>query len=450
MRFLSRSLMGLFLTFLTIALLFLAVFQLWQAVEARRSGGGPARGPAEQVYSARLIPLVPGVIQPQMQVFGQVQSRRQLQLRAGASGRIVQLDPALQEGGTVVAGQLLARIDPAAAQAALDSRQAERDDAQGVLEDARRAVGIAAEDLAAAERQAQLRQAAVARQEQLAGRGLGTSLDRETAELAASTAEQAVISRRAVLADAESAVTAARNALRRAEIALSEARRALADTEMRAGFDGRATTVTAVEGGLVSVNEQLALIIDPRALEIRIPLSLAQFARLTGDGGALQDHTVTVTLEGSAGQLEARAQLDRAAASVAEGGSGRVVYARVTEGGEALRPGDFVTARIAEPAVADAAVIPAAAIGTDGTVLVADDEGRLSATLITVLRRQADDVIVAVPAALAGARIVAERAPQLGTGIRVRNASAGEAQGQAGATRGPEQQARRTGSDGRG
>ncbi|WP_052649999.1 hypothetical protein [Paracoccus sp. PAMC 22219] len=174
MRFLSRSLLGLFLTFLTLALLLLAAGLMWRAMTP--DGDGPAvRAPAEQVYAARLMTVAPGVVQPQMQVFGQVRSRRELQLRAGAGGRIVQLDPALQEGGTVVAGQLLARIDPSAAQAALDSSQAERADAQGVLEDARRRVDISAQDVTAAERQAELRAAAVTRQEQLAERALASA-----------------------------------------------------------------------------------------------------------------------------------------------------------------------------------------------------------------------------------------------------------------------------------
>lgn len=447
MRFLTRSLMGLFLTFLTIALLFLAVFQLWQAVDARRGGEAPSRGPSEQVYAARIITLTPQPIQPQMQVFGQVQSRRQLQLRAGSAGRIVMLDPALQEGGTVRAGQLLVRIDPSAAQAALESRQAERDDAQATLEDARRTVTIAAEDLAAAERQATLREGAVTRQVELSGRGLGTSADRETAELAASTAEQAVISRRAALANAESAVTAARNALRRAEITLSEARRALADTELRAGFDGRVTAVTAVEGGLVGMNEQLALIIDPNALEVQIPLSLDQFSRLVGDGGSLQDHAVTVALDSGGGRLTAEGRLERSAASVAEGGAGRVVYARLTQGGDALRPGDFVTVTIAEPVIPDAARIPAAAVGADSALLVLAEDDRLTSVPVTVLRRQGDDVIVSVPAALEGARIVAERAPQLGIGIQVRDAAEDEADRSEAR---PEQQVRRESGESRG
>lgn len=423
MRFLSRSLLGLFLFFLTLALLFLAGFQLWQAVAVRNTDAGPMRPSVEQAYAARLLTVTPDTLTPRMAVFGQVLSRRELQLRAGASGRLVHLDPSLQEGGTVTSGQLLARIDPSAAQAALESRQAERDDAQGTLADTQRRVTIAAEDLAAAERQAELREAAVTRQDQLAERGLGTSLDRETALLAASTAQQAVIASRATLADAESAVTAARNALRRAEIALTEARRDLADTEIRAGFDGRVTDVSVVEGGLVTLNEQLATIVDPDALEVRIPLSLDQFARLLDPSGRLGHHEVSVTLDGSAGELSAGAQLDRAAASVAEGSAGRVVFARITEGGAALRPGDFVRIHIAEPPVGPAALIPAAALGADGTVLVAGAEDRLSATPVRVMRRQGDDVIIAVPDDIAGARIVAERAPQLGTGIRVRDIS---------------------------
>ena len=342
MRFLFRSLSGLFITFLTFGLLFVAGFQLFQAMSSRGSGG-MAREGQEQVYTARLLTVAPGVVQPVMQVFGTVESRRRLQLRSGAAGQIVYLDPAMQEGGQVRQGQLLVRVDPSAAQAALDNQLAARDDAQASLADAERNVQVATDDLAAAERQTELRRAALIRQESLADRGLGTSADRETAELAVSTAEQAVIAGRSALAAAESAVTAAQNALRRAEIDLSESRRELADTEIRAGFAGRVTSVTAVEGGLVSLNEQLAEIIDPASLEVQVPLSLDQYARLLTENGRLQDLPATVVLDGSAGRLTSRARLDRAAASVAEGSAGRIAYARILSDSDVLRPGDFVS-----------------------------------------------------------------------------------------------------------
>ncbi|MDO5704730.1 MAG: HlyD family efflux transporter periplasmic adaptor subunit [Paracoccus sp. (in: a-proteobacteria)] len=424
MRFLIRSLGGLAIAALTFALLFLAGFQLWQALESRRAGPGGGRPAAEQVFTARLMTVTAQVQTPVIELFGTVQARRSLQLRAQAAGRIVQLDPAMHEGSRVAQGQFLLRIDQAPAQARVAVAEAARESAQAVLSEAQNAVGIARDDLTAAEEQAALRRAAVARQEQLAGRGLGTSAEAETVRLAASGANQAVLSRRSALASAEAAVDTAAIGLRRAEIDLSEARRELDQTTLSAGFDGQITNVAVVEGGLVSMNEQLAELIDPAALEVQIMLSLDQFARLSAAPEGLTGTPVQVVLDGSAGQIAVPAVLDRAAASVAPGSAGRTVFARIEGSESGLRPGDFVTALIAEPPLTDAAAIPAAALGGDGTVLVADETGRLSAVVVQVLRRQGDQVLIVVPAGLEGARIVAERAPQLGTGILVRDAAA--------------------------
>lgn len=424
MRFLLRSLGGLFITALTLGLLALGGFQIWQALEARRAGGPAARPVEEQVFTVRLLTLQGTSVDPVMQVFGTVQSRRRLELRAGASGRITFLDPAMHEGGQVEAGQLLIQIDPAEAQAALDTQLAAQAEARAAQDDAIRAVTIAQGDLAAAQAQAELRDAAVQRQRDLAARRLGTSSEREAAELAASSAAQAVLSRQSALSMAESAVATAEITLARADIALSEARRALDLTQIKASFAGRVTAVTAVEGGLVSANEQLAEVIDPTALEVQIPLSLQQYSRLVAGNAALDGTPVQVVLDGSAGRIAVPARLDRAAASVAEGAAGRTVFAALDQADPRLRPGDFVTVEIDEPVLADAALIPAAAVGADAAVLVADAEGRLSVHPVNVLRRQGDQVVIAVTPDLKGARIVAERAPQLGAGILVRDSSA--------------------------
>ena len=424
MRFLFRSLTGLFITALTVGLLTLAAAQLWQALETRRAGPGAARPAVEQVYTTRLMTVTPVTVAPVMQVFGTIRSRRELQLRAGAPGRIMTLDPDMHEGGQVTAGQVLAEIDPADAVAARDTAAAARNDAVAAVTDARSAVDIARDDLAAAEEQAVLRREALERQRQLAERNLGTRTERESAELAVSAADQAVLSRRSALANAESAVASAESALARAEIALTQADRAVADTRVIAGFDGRLTQITAVQGALVGQNEQIGLLIDPDALEVQIPLSLDQFARLVAGKAALDGTPVSVVLDGSAGRITAAATLDRAAASVAEGEAGRTVYAAFDAADARLRPGDFVTVEIAEPALTDAAVIPSSAVGADGAVLVLGGDDRLTALRVDVLRRQGDDMVIAVPEDLAGAQIVAERAPQLGAGIRVRDSAA--------------------------
>ncbi|MDO5527838.1 MAG: HlyD family efflux transporter periplasmic adaptor subunit [Paracoccus sp. (in: a-proteobacteria)] len=434
MKFLVRTLTGLVVAALTAGLLVLAVFQIWQAAQERASRSGPARQAQEMVYTASLLRIEPQELTPRLDVYGTVQARRRLELRAGSGGQIIWMAPELHEGGQVRQGQLLLRLDPASAEAARDTQRAALADARQNALDAEAMIDIARDDLAAAEAQARLRADALRRQQDLGARGLGTSAEREAAALAVSSADQAVLSRRSALAQAESAVGASGSALQRAEIALREAERALADTEIRAGFAGRVTEVAAVEGGLVSANEQLAQIIDPASLEVMLPLSLDQYSRLAG-AGLERAEALLIAAPGTA---PIPARLDRAAASVAEGGAGRTVFADIGAGGEMLRPGDFVLVQITEPPVSGAALVPAAAIGGDGAVLVAAEDGRLSAHGVEVLHRQGNEVIIAVPPALAGARIVAERAPQLGTGIRVREpgAPAEERGGREGGERG--------------
>jgi hypothetical protein len=79
----------------------------------------------------------------------------------------------------------------------------------------RRALELAVEDVAAARRQAELRARALARQADLLDRGVGSAAAVEDAELAAATAEQAVLSRRQAEAQAEARATDAETALER-------------------------------------------------------------------------------------------------------------------------------------------------------------------------------------------------------------------------------------------
>jgi hypothetical protein len=112
---------------------------------------------------------------------------------------------------------------------------------------------------------------------------------------------------------------------------------------------------------------------------------------------------------------------------------GRLVYARLDDA-EGLKPGDFVSVAVAEPALDDVLRLPATALGTDGMVLALDAEGRLEALAVTLLRRQGDDVLLRAPPGappLDGRQIVAQRSPLLGPGIKARalgTAPGGEAE----------------------
>ncbi|NJM83313.1 MAG: efflux transporter periplasmic adaptor subunit, partial [Tabrizicola sp.] len=265
---------------------------------------------------------------------------------------------------------------------------------------------------------AELQVQALARQKDLAARGVGSSQAVETAELQVSAAGQAVLSRRQALASAEARIDQGDVAVTRARIALTEAERALAETEITAEFSGRLDGVTGMRGALVGANEVLGRIVDPDALDVTMRLSTAQFAVLARDDGTLPDLPVRAVLAAGGAEIEAPGQLTRVGALVGEGQTGRLVYV-VLDTAPGLRPGDFVTVHVEEPPLADAAMVPATSVGANQSVLVLAAEDRLEERQVEVLRRQGDAVIIAV-GDLAGREIVAERSALLGAGIRIR------------------------------
>ncbi|KAF0675971.1 efflux RND transporter periplasmic adaptor subunit [Profundibacterium mesophilum] len=434
MRFLGRSLTGLILLSATLGLLALAGGTILGAMGDRSGGGGGAgRAAREQIFTARVVTALPERITPRIVTYGEVRSRRRLELRAAAPGAVSQIGPGVVEGGSVAQGELLFRIDPAAAQTALDLAQADLSDAQAELREARGAVELARGELASAEAQEALRSRASARQEDLRGRGVGTEAAVEAADLAAAAARQAVLARRQALAQAEARIDQASGLVARRTITVRETERSLAETEIRAAFDGVLTEVDPVVGRLVSANERLAELIDPEALEIAFTVSTLQYTRLLGPGGTLPSAPVTARIELGDGELTARGRIDRESAAVGAGQTGRRLFARLGAA-PGFRPGDFVTVIIEEPALAGAMRLPAAALDSNGAVLVLGAGDRLEAQDVTVLRREGEQVIIdAEP--ITGREIVGTRTPMLGAGIAIRPQRAGgdAEQGEAGA-----------------
>jgi multidrug efflux pump subunit AcrA (membrane-fusion protein) len=427
MRFFGRAMSGLFLAALTLAILGLAVWVIAAAVQERMAGGGPPRPADERVVSANVVPVEAGRIIPVLTAYGEVRAVRTLELRAPMGGRVAELSADFADGAVVAAGAVLLRLDPAEAQAARDLAAAALAEAEARAREADRALLLAQDDLAQAEAQLALRQAAVQRQKDIAARGAGSAAAVETSELAAAQAEQAVLGSRSALAQAEAGVDQAVIAVSRARIGLAEAERILGDTVIRAAFGGRLDAVApVVVGGQVNGNEVLGRVIDPKALEVRFRLSTAQFARLLDSEGSVIPAPVSVRLEVAGAEIAATGRIVRAGASGAEAGGGRVVHAAL-DGAAGLRPGDFVTVAVEEPALEGVADLPATAVDAAGRVLALGAEERLDEVAVEVLRRQGDRVIVA-PGALVGREVVAERSPLLGAGIKVRPVRAGVAE----------------------
>ncbi|GLO71793.1 hypothetical protein MACH17_33100 [Phaeobacter inhibens] len=418
MRFLRQTVIGVFLAALTAALLLLAVQMVLSAIQTRMGEERRAPPARERVFAVNVVRAELGAVQPVLTAFGRIESRRRLELRTAAAGRVVQLAPGFEDGGDVTAGSVLVQIDPADAQAALQRAEADMMDAEAETREARRGLALAQDELSAAEDQATLRARALDRQQNLETRGVGSAATVEVAELAAAQARQAVISRRQALSLAEARIDQAVTRLARAQIALDEARRNLDDTTITAAFDGTLQSVNLVEGRLVSANEKLADLVDPAQLDVAFRVSTVQYARLLDAAGQLLSAPVEVTLDATGAGLKASGVVVRDSGDAGEGLAGRLIYARLNPA-LGFKPGDFVTVEVEEPVVSDVARLPASALGSDGTVLVLGEDDRLQALDVTLVRRQGDDVLLR-GTGLEGREVVTGRTPLLGAGIKVR------------------------------
>ena len=418
MRFLRQSLLGVFLASLTLALLLYAGQMVVQAVQARLSDERPAPPPRERIFAVNVVMATPETVAPELPAFGQIQSRRTLELRTAMRGRVIELAENFEEGGSVSAGQLLVQIDQVDARAALDRTKADLQDAEAETRDAARTLVLARDELAASQEQADLRQRAFQRQLDLQERGVGTAAAAEAAELTAASARQSVLSRGQALAQAEARVDQAATRLARARIAVTTAERDLNETTVHAAFDGILREVTLVEGRLVSANEKLAELVDSKALEVAFRVSTAQYARLLDESGDLIGAPVTVSLDVTGADLTASGRISRDSGAAGEGQSGRLIYARL-DAAPGFKPGDFVTVSVREPEVRNVVRVPASAMDAARTVLVVGPEDRLQSLDVELVRRQGDDVLIR-GAGLAGREIVVGRTPLLGAGIRVR------------------------------
>ncbi|QFT57540.1 Multidrug export protein AcrE precursor [Sulfitobacter sp. THAF37] len=417
MRFLRQSMIGLFLAAATLGLLVFAVYMVGTALQERLASETKAPPARERVFSVNVLVPELADIAPVIETFGEVQSRRLLELRTAVAGRVVELAENFENGGAVDAGQALVRLDPSDARAAVERAQSDIADAEAEQRDAQRALLLARDSLAAAEDQAALRDRAFERQQDLDRRGVSTATATETAELAASTARLAVISSRQAAATAEARVDQAATGLQRARIALAEAERRLADTTIEAPFSGTLSSTSVVAGRLVSANEQLAQLIDPDDLEVSFRLSTAQYARLLDGQGDLIRADVTATLDVAGVDLTARGRISRASAAAGEGATGRLIFAAL-EDAAGFKTGDFVTVQVQEPVVRDVVRVPASAMDAGDSLLVLGPDNRLEQVSVDVLRRQGDDVLVRGP--IQGRQVVRERSPLLGAGIAVR------------------------------
>ena len=109
----SRSLFGLAIGGISLAMLLAAGGEVYRAYQDAGFAESNVRTPRERAYSVNVGTLTAETVTPVITAYGWLSSGRTLELRSSVSGLLVALSENFNDGGTVSAGEELFRIDPA-------------------------------------------------------------------------------------------------------------------------------------------------------------------------------------------------------------------------------------------------------------------------------------------------------------------------------------------------
>mgnify|MGYP005743027191 CR=1 FL=1 len=127
------------------------------AVQDRMNQEPRAQKTRERTFAVKVVPAEVTSINPTLNAFGEIQSRKTLDLRMAASGQIQELSTNFVEGGSVKSGELLIRLDDSDYQTAVDLAENNLIDAKNEVMESARNLSFSKEELAAAEEQEKLR-----------------------------------------------------------------------------------------------------------------------------------------------------------------------------------------------------------------------------------------------------------------------------------------------------
>lgn len=350
---------------------------------------------------------------PRVTGFGIVEPGRSWNAVAQVQGRIVELHPEFVRGGTIRAGQMVARIDPEAyelavaqAEANVRSGAAQLAELEANAEATRALLAIEREALDLAERE-------LNRQRQLAERG-------QLAASAVETQQRAVLSQRSAVQSLENQlnlVPAQRDALVQAlvvsEASLDQARLDLDRTHVLAPFDARVATADVDIGEFVSPGGRLGTLDGVATAEIDAqvaPQEMAQLSRLIfADRGnpfspsslAAERLTARVRLNVEGFAPEWPAEVDRITDGVDPQTRSIGVIVTVDNPYGLARAGErpplikgmFVEVELEGPVVESVMVLPRRAIEA-GRIMIVDETGRLAFAEVEIAFTQGDLAVV--------------------------------------------------------
>lgn len=396
----------------------------------------------EVVASVPLVEVQPYTVNAgalEVLATGTVQPREEVALGAEVGGRLVWVNPNFREGGSIGAGAILFRVDPADYQNRVRSAQADVA-AQNV------AVLQAQEEVAIAERELQR----FATRE--ANRGAVSSSARILPPEGLAAPRSTTLAGNApdpnILATREPQLRSAEAARERAQANLADAQLALSRTGVRAPFSGLVRSEEVAVGTMVQPGQVLGSVVATGSYEVRVSLSEQDAALIPGLlNAAGANIPASVEMEYGGRMWRWTGVVDRADPILDPETRTIDVFLRIPnpqrggvavgdDDGEAgaappLLLGSFVSASITGGASQPYATIPLEALREDNTVwLIA--QGKLRIVPVKVIQRTDRLAFVAGEGLGQGGSVVTSnlRTPVDGMAVRTASAAAGDNDGE--------------------
>ena len=419
MNFLLRSFLGLIILSITLGFLIFGSFVLIEALKKRSEKSENRRFQKERVFAVNVETLNKQIASPKILSYGEIYSKRMLEIRPLVSGRLDYVSEKFVEGGYVKSGDILFRLNQKDYLNELEIAEIDLEDTKAQLSEAISKLDYANLEFEVSESQLNLRKNALDRQTQLAESGLITSSQLENTQLAYSSSKQQFLNKQNLVKSSKNAIDKLKIQLKRRSISIDKAKRNLDETEIKAPFDGIIASVNILPGSVINKNEKLGTLLDPNSLEVMFNLSANEFARVIDKDGKLLNLDITAYLKLSNNDIPFSGKIERINPEIMNIGSGRKLFASINLGeNKTLRPGDFVVLEIKEPSLKNITVLPSSAVTIDGKIFILEEDNRLKEIEVTILRRQGNEVIVS--GAPTDKEYVMQRSPQLGNGLKIK------------------------------
>ena len=419
MNFLLRSFLGLIILSITLGFLIFGSLVLIEALKKRSEKSDNRRFQKERVFAVNVETLNKQIASPKILSYGEIYSKRMLEIRPLVSGRLDYVSEKFVEGGYVKSGDILFRLNQKDYLNELEIAEIDLEDTKAQLSEAISKLDYANLEFEVSESQLNLRKNALDRQTQLAESGLITSSQLENTQLAYSSSKQQFLNKQNLVKSSKNAIDKLEIQLKRRSISIDKAKRNLDETEIKAPFDGIIASVNILPGSVINKNEKLGTLLDPNSLEVMFNLSANEFARVIDKDGKLLNLDITAYLKLSNKNIPFSGKIERINPEIINIGSGRKLFASINLGeNKTLRPGDFVVLEIKEPSLKNITVLPSSAVTIDGKIFILEEDNRLKEIEVTILRRQGNEVIVS--GAPTDKEYVMQRSPQLGNGLKIK------------------------------